>query len=133
MAFLKNLLRKQAAIQALSEFLDTNRPGPTIAIRADLDAVPVQETSAEEHEAVKGNYVSEIPGVMHACGHDAHTSILLAAAEWVVRNKEHLLGKYKSFSSLLEEGCSRRISGGERRNSRRMDEIICFHVGSNAS
>ena len=100
----QSFIEKTGGYTGISGILDTGRPGPTIAIRADLDAVPVQESSAEEHEAVKGNYVSEIPGVMHACGHDAHTSILLAVAEWAVRNKEHLVGKYKF--------------------------ILCFHVGS---
>ena len=103
-AFLRVLLKKTGGYTGISGILDTGRPGPTIAIRADLDAVPVQESSVEEHEAVKGNYVSEIPGVMHACGHDAHTSILLAVAEWAVRNKEHLVGKYKFIFQPAEEG-----------------------------
>jgi len=100
----QSFIEKTGGYTGISGILDTGRPGPTIAIRADLDAVPVQESSAEEHEAVKGNYVSEIPGVMHACGHDAHTSILLAVAEWAVRNKEHLVGKYKFIFQPAEEG-----------------------------
>mgnify|MGYP005877510567 CR=1 FL=1 len=100
----QSFIEKTGGYTGISGVLDTGRPGPTIAIRADLDAVPVQESSAEEHEAVKGNYVSEIPGVMHACGHDAHTSILLAVAEWAVRNKEHLVGKYKFIFQPAEEG-----------------------------
>ncbi|HCR08946.1 MAG TPA: amidohydrolase, partial [Sutterellaceae bacterium] len=66
----QSFIEKTGGYTGISGILDTGRPGPTIAIRADLDAVPVQESSVEEHEAVKGNYVSEIPGVMHACGHD---------------------------------------------------------------
>lgn len=110
--------------------LDTGRLGPTIAIRADLDAVPVQETSAAEHEAVKGNYVSEIPGEMHACGHDAHTAILLAVAEWAVRNKESLSGKIKFVFQPAEEGVRGGLAVASGGILDDVDEILCFHIGS---
>ncbi|MFC7622668.1 M20 family metallopeptidase [Microlunatus sp. GCM10028923] len=51
--------------------LDGDRPGPTLLLRADLDALPVQE--ADDGRAVR----SEVPGVMHACGHDGHVAVLL--------------------------------------------------------
>lgn len=110
--------------------LDTDRPGPTIAIRADLDAVPVQESSAAEHEAVKGNYVSEIPGVMHSCGHDAHTAILLAVAEWAARNKERLSGKIKFVFQPAEEGVRGGLAVANGGILDDVDEIVCFHIGS---
>lgn len=100
----QSFIEKTGGYTGIVGILDTGNPGPTIAIRADLDAVPVQETSAAEHEAVKGNYVSEIPGVMHACGHDAHTAILLAVAEWSARNRERLSGKIKFVFQPAEEG-----------------------------
>src|SRR5690625_3069223 len=58
-------------------------PGKTIALRADFDALPIQEEN--EHE-----YKSTVPGIMHACGHDGHTASLLGVAK-VLQNNRHLL------------------------------------------
>ena len=126
----QSFIEKTGGYTGISGILDTGRPGPTIAIRADLDAVPVQESSAEEHEAVKGNYVSEIPGVMHACGHDAHTAILLAVAEWSARNRERLSGKIKFVFQPAEEGVRGGLAVAAGGALDDVDEIVCFHIGS---
>lgn len=71
-------------------------PGPTVALRADIDALPVEE--AQDH-AVR----SERPGIMHACGHDTHTAALLGAAMALSANKEQLKGNVLLVFQPAEE------------------------------
>lgn len=73
-------------------------PGPTVALRADIDALPVEE--APEH-AIR----SEKPGVMHACGHDFHTAALLGAAMALSAQREQLPGNVLLIFQPAEEPC----------------------------
>lgn len=77
--------------------LDSGRPGKTIALRADMDALPIAETSNLP-------YRSKIPGKMHACGHDGHTATLLATAYVLKQMQEQLHGKIKFIFQPAEEG-----------------------------
>jgi len=69
---------------------------PTIALRADMDALPIEEQSSAE-------YASRVPGVMHACGHDAHTAILLGAATTLSGIRDRLNGSVKFIFQPCEE------------------------------
>ena len=71
-------------------------PGPTVAFRADIDALPVDEQSGVE-------FSSEVPGVMHACGHDFHTSVMLGAAILLQRERENLHGSLRFIFQPSEE------------------------------
>jgi len=73
------------------------RPGPTVALRADIDALPIQEASGVPH-------ASKNDGVMHACGHDGHTAILVAVAELLSRARGELSGNVKFIFQPGEEG-----------------------------
>ncbi|RUT47853.1 amidohydrolase [Paenibacillus anaericanus] len=73
-------------------------PGKTVALRADMDALPLQDEKSCE-------YASQVPGVMHACGHDGHTAILLAVAEYFSRQKEKLQGTIRLIFQPAEEVC----------------------------
>ena len=73
--------------------LDTGRPGKTVALRADIDALSMPED--EENLKGKKVCVSKVPGVCHACGHDGHTSMLLAAAKVLKQHKDQLCGKIR--------------------------------------
>ena len=65
--------------------LRTGRPGPVVALRADIDALPIDEQSGVD-------FASENPGVMHACGHDGHTAMLLGAARLLTEARDRLPG-----------------------------------------
>ncbi|MDR2469860.1 MAG: amidohydrolase, partial [Tannerella sp.] len=79
--------------------LDTHRPGKTIGLRADLDALPIMEHPQNLKQTKK--WISRNAGVMHACGHDGHCAILLGAIRILCELKEHLNGK---IVFIFEEG-----------------------------
>ncbi len=80
--------------------LDTQRPGPVICFRADIDALKLQENTQLP-------FASQCPGRMHACGHDAHTSILLATAKVLKEKQDELCGKVVFLFQPAEE-----VAGG---------------------
>jgi amidohydrolase len=80
-----------------------SRPGPVILVRADMDALPI-------HEETGASYTSQNPGVMHACGHDGHTAILLTVARILNGHRQELSGTVKFVFQPAEEG----MGGAER-------------------
>jgi len=73
--------------------LEGGKPGPTIALRADMDALPVvEQTDVPFRSRVTTTYRNETVGVMHACGHDVHTSVLMGVAEALTAVKAELPG-----------------------------------------
>jgi amidohydrolase len=74
-----------------------NAPGRHIALRGDMDALPIAETSGAE-------WTSEVHGCMHACGHDGHTATLLAAAWWLKQHESTLPGPVTLLFQPAEEG-----------------------------
>jgi len=85
-----------AGTPGLIATLDTGRPGPTLLLRADMDALPITEETGAE-------YASETSGVMHACGHDAHVACLLGAASLLSEHRQALRGRLKFLLQPAEE------------------------------
>lgn len=76
--------------------LTGDKPGKTIALRADMDALPIEEESGLP-------FSSQRPGVMHACGHDAHTAMLLGAARLLIEHKSRIEGNIRFLFQSAEE------------------------------
>jgi amidohydrolase len=80
-------------------------PGPVVALRADMDALPVtEETGLPFASKVRASYAGQEVGVMHACGHDAHTAILLGVAELLAGLRAQLAGTVLFVFQPAEEG-----------------------------
>tara|TARA_Y100001970_G_scaffold122679_1_gene152065 strand:- start:975 stop:2141 length:1167 start_codon:yes stop_codon:yes gene_type:complete len=101
--------------------LKGTKPGKTIAMRADMDALPIQETSDVPYKSIND-------GVMHACGHDAHTAMLLGAAEVLSKKNQQINGEIHFIFQPAEEGyggAKFMIEDGAIDN---VDEIYGMHV-----
>ena len=100
----EELLKEMDGLTGCVGVMDTGRPGPTLAIRFDIDCVPVTESTDADHIPAKEGFCSTRPGLMHACGHDAHTSTGLAVAHWFADHKDEMKGKLKILFQPAEEG-----------------------------
>lgn len=93
--------------------LKGGRPGPVVALRADIDALPVvEETGLPFASKARTTYDGKDVGVMHACGHDGHTAILLGVAEVVSQLKSRWPGTVKLIFQPAEEGAPEGEKGG---------------------
>lgn len=89
------------------------KPGPTIALRADMDALPVTEqTDVPFRSRVTATYRNETVGVMHACGHDTHTAMLMGIAEAFASMRAELPGTVVFLFQPAEEGAPAGEEGG---------------------
>ena len=93
--------------------LQGGRPGPVVALRADMDGLPVTEQSSLPFAStVRTEYNGQEVGVMHACGHDNHVAILMGVAEVLAAMREDLTGSVKFIFQPAEEGAPRGEEGG---------------------
>ena len=103
--------------------LEGAKPGPVVLIRADMDALPI-------HEETGAPYASQNPGVMHACGHDGHTAVLLTVTKMLNAHRSELAGTVKFMFQPAEEGlggAQKMIEDGVLENPK-VDVALALHV-----
>jgi amidohydrolase len=103
--------------------LEGSKPGPVLLIRADMDALPILEETGTP-------YASQNPGVMHACGHDGHTAVLLTVAKMLHAHRTELSGTVKFMFQPAEEGmggAEKMIADGVLENPK-VDVALGLHV-----
>jgi aminobenzoyl-glutamate utilization protein A len=110
--------------------LDTGKPGPTVGLRVDMDALPILEAASAEHVPAQEGFRSRHEGVMHACGHDAHTAIGLSLAEIMVQQRAHLRGRIKFIFQPAEEGGRGALPMTNAGVVDDVDYFIAIHVGT---
>ena len=114
------------------------RPGRVVALRADMDALPVvEEVDVPFASKVRTTYEGREVGVMHACGHDSHVAILLGVAEILVKMRDQLAGTVKFIFQPAEEGAPEGEEGGAELmvkegvlENPKVDAIFGLHAGS---
>ena len=103
--------------------LEGDKPGPVLLVRADMDALPIYEETGAP-------YTSQNPGVMHACGHDGHTAVLLTVAKMLNVHRSELSGTVKFMFQPAEEGmggAEKMIEEGVLENPK-VDVALALHV-----
>jgi len=107
---------------SLVGYVEGSNPGKTLGIRADMDALKVEEKNQVD-------YKSKNHGLMHACGHDGHTAMLLGTAKLLSKNKDKFSGKIKLIFQASEEGpksgAKLMVEDGVMED---VDSIIAFHL-----
>jgi amidohydrolase len=114
------------------------KPGPVIALRADIDALPVKERVDVPYKStVTADYMGTPVNVMHACGHDTHTSILMGTAEVLASMKKDIAGTIKFFFQPAEEGPPANEEGGAPlmikegvMDNPKVDAVFGLHIAS---
>lgn len=118
--------------------LKGGKPGPVVALRADIDALPVVERVAVPFASkVNGEYDGKKVGVMHACGHDSHTSILMGAATVLKQMQKEVAGTVVFMFQPAEEGTPGTEEGGAPlmikegvMDNPKVDAVFGLHINS---
>jgi amidohydrolase len=118
--------------------LKGNKPGKVVALRADIDALPVTERNNLPFKSnVTSTYNGKETGVMHACGHDSHVAILMGVAEVLSKMKDQIQGTVKFIFQPAEEGAPKGEEGGAELMVKEgvlknpdVDAIFGLHIGA---
>jgi amidohydrolase len=131
-------VKEGVAITGVIGILKGNNPGKVVALRADIDALPVTERNDLPFKSrVTDTFLDKETGVMHACGHDTHTAILMGVAEVLSQHKDKINGTVKFIFQPAEEGPPPGEEGGAKLmikegalNNPKVDAIFGLHINS---
>lgn len=124
---LKNMgieFRENVGVSGIVGLIRGSKEGKTIALRADMDALPIREETGLSYASDNGN--------MHACGHDAHTAVLLGVSKVLSENKDKIKGNVKLIFQPAEEGpggAELMLSEGAFENPK-VEAVLGLHVGN---
>ncbi len=123
------LHRMRGGRTGLCAVLRTKKPGRTVCLRFDIDANDLTESADESHRPAREGFVSRHRGVMHACGHDGHMAVGLAAAALLMQAKDDLSGTVKLLFQPAEEGVrgAKAVAAGSLLAD--VDLLLGFHLG----
>lgn len=127
-AFLEKMADGATGLVAV---FDTGRPGPHVAMRSDIDGLPIMEAEDAPHMPAADGYRSVHEGEMHACGHDGHISIGLAVAAYINENQNQLSGRFTLIFQPAEEGGRGARSVVEKGWLDDVDYFMSGHLGIN--
>jgi len=131
-------IRTQVAHTGIVAVLKGGKPGPVVALRADMDGLPIKERVILPYSSKeKGEFNGEEVDIMHACGHDTHVAMLMAAAEILTSVKDSLPGTIVFLFQPAEEGAPTGEEGGAELmikegalDNPKVDAIFGLHIGS---
>lgn len=109
--------------------LEGERPGPVSALRVDIDALPIEESDEPDHRPAQEDFASTHHGLMHACGHDAHTAIGLGVAEILAELRGELRGTVKLIFQPGEEGGRGALPMAHSGIVDDVDHLLGAHIG----
>lgn len=113
--------------------IDTEKHGPKIAFRFDIDALSIQETSDYHHLPNQLEFRSRNKGMCHACAHDGHIAMGIVLCQYLVEHKDSLRGSYRIIFQPAEEGVHGGRSMTEKGCTDQVDYMIGSHIGLNES
>ncbi|WP_270182359.1 amidohydrolase [Alkalihalobacillus sp. CinArs1] len=125
-----DMMKKMAdGCTGLAAVLDTGKDGPHIALRFDIDALPIQEDRSTDHFPVHQGFASTRDDVMHACGHDGHTAVGVFLAKYLDDIKDQLNGKITILFQPAEEGVRGAKAMVEKGLLDEVDYFLTGHLG----
>lgn len=125
----KYLAKMEGGKTGVVGILKTGRPGPVVALRFDMDANEMDETTLDTHRPNKEGFASVNPGAMHACGHDGHTAVGMGVAKLLTQIKDQLTGTIKICFQPAEEGVRGALSMVQKGLFDDVDYVLAAHLG----